>query len=874
MNSNIIRKTFLDYFKSKNHHIVPSAPMVVKNDPTLMFINAGMNQFKDIFLGNSPIRNPRITDTQKCLRVSGKHNDLDEVGHDTYHHTMFEMLGNWSFGDYFKKEAIEWAWELLTEVYKIDKNSLYVTVFGGDEKDGLEKDSEAFMIWQTIVAEDRILFGNKKDNFWEMGDSGPCGPCSEIHIDIRDKNEKNKIDGATLVNTDHPLVIEIWNLVFIEFNRKSNGQLEQLPKKHVDTGLGFERLCMVLQGHKSNYDTDVFQPIIKEVANLAGKKYGENDKEDIAMRVIADHIRAVAFAISDGQLPSNNKAGYVIRRILRRAIRYGYTFLGFKEPFINELLPVLVSNMQDVFPEIKQQQELIKKVITEEETAFLRTLSLGIQKFEKYISSHKKNAEIEGNFAFELFDTYGFPIDLTQLMAREIGWKVDMQGFVKNLEVQKNRSRKAASQDTGDWIILKKEIESSEFIGYDTIKSEIEIIKYRKVKSKNLEFFELVFDKTPFYAESGGQVGDKGFIEKEGEKIYIENTKKENDLTIHIAKKILDNLKGEFIAVVNEKARILTSNNHSATHLLHAALREVLGSHIEQKGSLIDSNKLRFDFAHFSKLTREEIREVEKIVNRKIRENIPLIENRNIKIEDARQMGAVALFGEKYGEYVRTIAFDNDFSIELCGGTHVNHTGQIGIFKIISESAIAAGIRRIEAITADRAEDYFNTQDEIISQLKETLKNPMDIAKSVKGLNEERHELQKQIEHLNKEKALNIKSKLINSKEKINEIEFIAEFLDVDLAVLKDISFNIIRDSENIVLVLGTNNKGKAFISVAISENLIKDQGLNAGNLVKEISKEIQGGGGGQAHYASAGGKNPQGINRAIEKAKEIIAKV
>jgi len=874
MNSNIIRKTFLDYFKSKNHHIVPSAPMVVKNDPTLMFINAGMNQFKDIFLGNSPIRNPRITDTQKCLRVSGKHNDLDEVGHDTYHHTMFEMLGNWSFGDYFKKEAIEWAWELLTEVYKIDKNSLYVTVFGGDEKDGLEKDSEAFMIWQTIVAEDRILFGNKKDNFWEMGDSGPCGPCSEIHIDIRDKNEKNKIDGATLVNTDHPLVIEIWNLVFIEFNRKSNGQLEQLPKKHVDTGLGFERLCMVLQGHKSNYDTDVFQPIIKEVANLAGKKYGENDKEDIAMRVIADHIRAVAFAISDGQLPSNNKAGYVIRRILRRAIRYGYTFLGFKEPFINELLPVLVSNMQDVFPEIKQQQELIKKVITEEETAFLRTLSLGIQKFEKYISSHKKNAEIEGNFAFELFDTYGFPIDLTQLMAREIGWKVDMQGFVKNLEVQKNRSRKAASQDTGDWIILKKEIESSEFIGYDTIKSEIEIIKYRKVKSKNLEFFELVFDKTPFYAESGGQVGDKGFIEKEGEKIYIENTKKENDLTIHIAKKILDDLKGEFIAVVNEKARILTSNNHSATHLLHAALREVLGSHIEQKGSLVDSNKLRFDFAHFSKLTREEIREVEKIVNRKIRENIPLIENRNIKIEDARQMGAVALFGEKYGEYVRTIAFDNDFSIELCGGTHVNHTGQIGIFKIISESAIAAGIRRIEAITADRAEDYFNTQDEIISQLKETLKNPMDIAKSVKGLNEERHELQKQIEHLNKEKALNIKSKLINSKEKINEIEFIAEFLDVDLAVLKDISFNIIRDSENIVLVLGTNNKGKAFISVAISENLIKDQGLNAGNLVKEISKEIQGGGGGQAHYASAGGKNPQGINRAIEKAKEIIAKV
>ena len=556
MNSNIIRKIFLNYFKAKNHHIVPSAPMVVKNDPTLMFINAGMNQFKDIFLSNSPIKYSRIADTQKCLRVSGKHNDLDEVGHDTYHHTMFEMLGNWSFGDYFKKEAIEWAWELLTDVYKIDKNSLYVTVFGGDENDGLEKDTEAYKIWKTIVPEDRILFGSKKDNFWEMGESGPCGPCSEIHIDIRNENEKNKIDGATLVNADHPLVIEIWNLVFIEFNRKTNGQLEQLPKKHVDTGMGFERLCMVVQGQKSNYDTDVFQPIINKVADLAGKKYGENEKEDIAMRVIADHLRAVTFAITDDQLPSNNKAGYVIRRILRRAIRYGYTFLEFKEPFINELLPALVSNMQDIFPEIKQQQELIKKVITEEETAFLRTLAQGIQKFEKYISSHKGNKEIEGNFAFELFDTFGFPIDLTQLMAREKGWKVDMQGFKRNLEAQKNRSRQDAQQDTSDWIILKKGIESSEFVGYDTIKSEVEIIKYRKVKSKNKEFFELVFDKTPFYAESGGQVGDKGFIEKEGEKIYIENTKKENDLTIHEAKNIPVNLSGKFLAVVNEKDRI------------------------------------------------------------------------------------------------------------------------------------------------------------------------------------------------------------------------------------------------------------------------------------------------------------------------------
>ncbi len=874
MKSNTIRKIFLDYFKSKNHHIVPSAAMVVKNDPTLMFINAGMNQFKDIFLGNSPIKNPRIADTQKCLRVSGKHNDLDEVGHDTYHHTMFEMLGNWSFGDYFKKEAIEWAWELLTEVYKIDKNSMYVTVFGGDENDGLEKDLEAYQIWSTIVPEDRILFGSKKDNFWEMGDSGPCGPCSEIHIDIRDQNEKNKIDGATLVNTDHPLVIEIWNLVFIEFNRKSNGQLEQLPKKHVDTGMGFERLCMVIQGQKSNYDTDVFQPIIIEVAKMAGIKYGENDKEDIAMRVIADHLRAVAFAITDGQLPSNNKAGYVIRRILRRAIRYGYTFLGFKEPFINELLPVLVLSMQDIFPEIKQQQELIKKVIAEEEIAFLRTLSQGIQKFEKYISSHKKNEVIEGDFAFELFDTYGFPIDLTQLMAREKGWKTDMQGFNRNLEAQKNRSRQAAQQDTSDWVILNKDIESSEFVGYDTIISEVEIIKYRKVKSKNKEFYELVFDKTPFYAESGGQVGDKGYIEKEGEKIYIENTKKENDLTIHVTKKILADLSEKFIAVVNENDRILTSNNHSATHLLHAALREVLGSHIEQKGSLVDSNKLRFDFAHYSKLTGEEIRSVEKTVNQKIRENIPLTENRNIKIDDARQMGAVALFGEKYGEFVRTIAFDSNYSIELCGGTHVNSTGQIGIFKIVSESAIAAGIRRIEAITASKAEDYFIRQDEVISNLKEILKSPKDITRSVKGLIEEKHELQKQIEYLNKEKAINLKSNLLNNKEKVNEIEFIGKSLDVDPAVLKDISFNIIRDSENIVLVLGTNNRGKAFISVAVSENLIKNQGLNAGSLVKEISNEIQGGGGGQAHYASAGGKNTNGIHKAIEKAKEIIAKV
>jgi alanyl-tRNA synthetase len=874
MNSNIIRKTFLDYFKAKNHYIVPSAQMVVKNDPTLMFINAGMNQFKDIFLGNSPIKYPRISDTQKCLRVSGKHNDLDEVGHDTYHHTMFEMLGNWSFGDYFKKEAIEWAWELLTDVYKIDKNSLYVTVFGGDENDGLEKDMEAYNFWKAIVPEDRILFGSKKDNFWEMGESGPCGPCSEIHIDIRDENEKIKINGATLVNADHPLVIEIWNLVFIEFNRKSDGQLELLPKKHVDTGMGFERLCMVVQGQKSNYDTDVFQPIIKEVAKMAGKEYGENEKEDIAMRVIADHLRAVAFAITDGQLPSNNKAGYVIRRILRRAIRYGYTFLGFKEPFINELLPALVSNMQDIFPEIKQQQEFIKKVITEEETAFLRTLAHGIQKFEKYISSHKGNDKIEGNFAFELFDTFGFPIDLTQLMAREKDWKVDMQGFKRNLEAQKNRSRQDAQQDTGDWIILKKGIESSEFIGYDTIKSEVEIIKYRKVKSKNKEFFELVFDKTPFYAESGGQVGDKGYIEKEGEKTYIENTKKENDLTVHVAKKIPTGLNGKIIAVVNEKDRMLTSNNHSATHLLQAALREVLGSHIEQKGSLVDSNKLRFDFAHFSKLTREEIQSVEKIVNQKIRENIPLIENRNIKIDDAKKMGAVALFGEKYGESVRTITFDSDFSIELCGGTHVNATGQIGIFKIVSESAIAAGIRRIEAITAKKAEDYFNAQDEIISQLKEVLKSPKDIVRSVNGLIEEKHELQKQVEHLNKEKTINLKSDLINNKENINEIGFIGKSLDVDPAVLKDISFNIIRDSENIVLVLGTNNKGKAFISVAISENIIKNQGLSAGTLVQEISKEIQGGGGGQAHYASAGGKNPKGIPKAIEKAKEIISKV
>jgi len=873
MKSSQVRKTFLDFFVSKGHNIVPSAPMVTKNDPTLMFINAGMNQFKDVFLGNSPITQKRIADTQKCLRVSGKHNDLEEVGRDTYHHTMFEMLGNWSFGDYFKKEAIEWAWELLTEVYKINKNNLYVTVFEGDKSDGLGKDEETYLYWKNIVAEENILNGSKKDNFWEMGNTGPCGPCSEIHIDIRNEEEKAKIPGKELINKDHPEVIEIWNLVFIEFNRNASGKLEILPEKHVDTGMGFERLCMVMQGVRSNYDTDVFQPLILEIAKLSNKKYGDNNDADIAMRVISDHLRAVAFAIGDGQLPSNTGAGYVIRRILRRAIRYGYTFLGFTEPFINKLVPLLVSQMEDIFPEIGKQKDLIRKVIAEEENSFLRTLSRGIKKFDQYISRQGKQKIIDGDFAFELFDTYGFPIDLTKLMAEEKKWTVDMQGFEKGLKTQKERSKKAAAVESEDWTILSENNKKTEFIGYKNLRNEAEIIKYRKVKTGKNEFFEIVINKTPFYAESGGQVGDKGYFLMNNDKIFIDDTKTENNLIIHITKKLPQNINKNITAVVNAEKRQQTSNNHTATHLMHSALKDVLGEHVEQKGSLVEANRLRFDFSHFSKLTKEEILKVEKIVNKKIRQNIQLDEKRNIPFADSKKMGATALFGEKYGDTVRVITFDKDFSVELCGGTHVNATGMIGTFKIISESAIAAGIRRIEAITGDKAEENLIKQYDTIHNIKELLKNPNNVILGIKNLIEQNTLLQKEINKLKKGQTNEIIKKLTENVENINGINFISAKLEIDINTAKDIAFSLNKKIANMFLILGSFQDNKANLTIMISENIINNKELHAGNIIKEISKEIKGGGGGQAHFASAGGKSPQGIENAIKLAKLKINK-
>jgi len=873
MKSAEIRKTFLEFFESKQHKIVPSSPMVVKNDPTLMFTNAGMNQFKDIFLGNSPVKFPRIADTQKCLRVSGKHNDLEEVGHDTYHHTMFEMLGNWSFGDYFKKEAIEWAWELLTKVYGLNPENLYVTVFGGDEGDGLPVDEEAFKIWKHWVPENRILHGSKKDNFWEMGDTGPCGPCSEIHVDIRSAEEKAIKPGKELVNKDHPQVIEIWNLVFIEFNRKADGKLVQLPAKHVDTGMGFERLTMALQGKTSNYDTDVFQPVIQEIASIAEKKYGEDLKQDIAMRVIADHLRAISFAIADGQLPSNNKAGYVIRRILRRAVRYGFTFLDLKEPFINRLIPVLVSEMGAFFPELISQQELIRKVITEEELAFLRTLSQGIKRFENYMETNPNSKEIDGSFAFELFDTYGFPVDLTQLMARENGLAVDMKGFNDGLEAQKNRSRQAAEKDTDDWVEIRKGEDATIFLGYETFESEANILKFRKVKTQKKEFYQIVLDRTPFYAESGGQVGDRGVLVNHDETIEIEDTQKENDLIIHISEKLPQDLTATFTARVDSEKRTKTMNNHSTTHLLHSALKKVLGTHVEQRGSLVDENRLRFDFSHFSKMTSEEIREVERIVNAKIRENLLLDEKRNVPIEKAKAMGAAALFGEKYGEFVRVITFDPEYSVEFCGGTHVPSTGQIGMMKIVTETAIAAGIRRIEAITADSVENLLYEQEAIIDGLKDIFKGQKDLVKSVHALLDEKKALEKQIEEMNREKVASMKFELKNQAEHINGVNFITKKIDGDAQTARDLAYQLKDIVENLFLVLGNESDGKANLTVMISDNLTKEKGLNAGQIVREIAKEIQGGGGGQPHFATAGGKNPAGIEKALEKAREFVEK-
>ena len=863
MKSALIRQSFLNFFKTKNHQIVASAPMVIKNDPTLMFTNAGMNQFKDLFLGNSAIKHKRITDTQKCLRVSGKHNDLEEVGHDTYHHTMFEMLGNWSFGDYFKKEAIEWAWELLTDVFKIDKDSLYVSVFGGDKTDGTGKDMEAYDYWKAIVPEEKIIFGSKKDNFWEMGESGPCGPCSEIHVDIRSADEKKKVSGKDLVNMDHPLVIEIWNLVFIEFNRKANGELLTLPSKHIDTGMGFERLCMVLQGVQSNYDTDVFQPLLQKISSLSKIPYGKNEKNDIAMRVIADHLRAVAFAIADGQLPSNTGAGYVIRRILRRAVRYGYTFLKFNEPFINELLLTLSDQMGDTFPEIRKQQDLIRKVITEEEQSFLRTLSTGIAKFEQHLKK-SKSSYIDGKFAFELFDTYGFPIDLTELMAQEKGLKVDLKAFDIELQKQKDRSRNAAQKDTGDWIVLNDKIQETEFIGYDHNSAEVEIVKYRQVSAKKKTYFEIVLNKTPFYAESGGQVGDTGILSIGDQKIKIIDTKKDNNLIIHTTSDFKKRESVKAYAEVNLINREFIKNNHSATHIMHAALRQVLGAHVEQKGSLVEADRLRFDFSHFSKLSQKEIKQIEQIVNQKIRQNIPIGEFRNIPIATAESMGALALFGEKYGDEVRVIQFGEDFSTELCGGTHVSATGQIGLFKIISESAIAAGIRRIEAVTAEKAEAFYENKITQLNSISDLLKNPADPIKSIQSLLDENAELSRRVNIFKKEQIGNLKSQLIQSAEDVKDIKLIRAKVDLDMGAIRDLAFALNREIKNMVLLLASENNSKANLSLMISENLVESKGLNAGSIIREISKEIRGGGGGQPHFATAGGANIAGIDKAL----------
>lgn len=872
MNASQIRQSFLTFFSEKQHTIVPSAPIVVKNDPTLMFTNAGMNQFKDIFLGNEPATAPRVADTQKCLRVSGKHNDLEEVGYDTYHHTMFEMLGNWSFGDYFKKEAIAYAWEYLTEVVKVDKSRLYITVFGGDEEDGLSMDQEAFDFWKAYIAEDRILMGSKKDNFWEMGDTGPCGPCSEIHVDIRDNEEREALDGSELVNKDHPEVIEIWNLVFIEFNRLSNGKLNKLPARHVDTGMGFERLAMVVQGKKSNYDTDVFQPIIQEIARLSDNTYGSEKPKDIAMRVIADHLRTVAFAIADGQLPSNNGAGYVIRRILRRAIRYGYTFLGIEEPFVYKLLPVLTRQMESNFPEIASQHQLVSKVIYEEESSFLRTLAQGIKRFENYVAQQNDLKLIEGGFAFELFDTYGFPIDLTQVLAREKGLEIDMKSFATHLEEQKSRSRNAAAVAAGDWVIITENAQPTKFVGYTQTEASTRILRYREVISKKKTHYEIVLNQTPFYAESGGQVGDTGLLISANEKIAVFNTLKENNLIIHLSAEIPENPEAEFLAVIDAEKRLLTANNHSATHLMHSALRKVLGSHVEQKGSLVNAERLRFDFSHFSRMSVEEIRRVEAIVNENIRKNIVNETLENIPIDDAKTMGAMALFGEKYGDRVRVVSFDREYSVELCGGTHVNSTGQIGLFKIISEGAIAAGIRRVEAITGSAAEAYvMNLQDQL-EQIKETIKSTGEPVKGVVQLSNQLQQAQKEIEKLQQEKAVSAAQSLLEQAEKKDGFLLINELIkDAGLDELRQIALMLKQQNVEMVAVLAGIQNEKPALCVMISDKLAGEKAWDASKMVKEAGREIKGGGGGQPTLATAGGKNVDGLDAAR---KLILAKL
>ncbi|MFD1768189.1 alanine--tRNA ligase [Sphingobacterium suaedae] len=869
MTSKEIRAAFLDFFKSKSHQIVPSAPVVVKNDPTLMFTNAGMNQFKELFLGEAQPKFPRVADTQRCLRVSGKHNDLEEVGIDTYHHTLFEMLGNWSFGDYFKREAISWAWELLTQVYKLDKDRLYVTIFEGDPAEELARDTEAQDLWRSFIAEDRILLGNKKDNFWEMGETGPCGPCSEIHYDMRSEADRLALPGQELVNADHPQVIEIWNLVFMQFNRLKSGKLETLPAKHVDTGMGFERLVRAIQGKTSNYDTDVFQPIIQYIAERSGIAYGAEEKSDIAMRVLADHIRAVGFAIADGQLPSNNKAGYVIRRILRRAVRYAYTFLGFKTPFINELVPLLAEQFAGVFDELIQQQNFVQKVVLEEEVSFLRTLTTGIQRFENYVTGH---TQIDGDFAFELFDTYGFPIDLTDLLSREKGLTVDMTGFQAALQLQKERSRAATAIDTGDWVVVNDEEEST-FVGYDYLEAQTKILKYRKVSAKGKDQYQLVLSVTPFYPEGGGQIGDSGLLISEtNEKICIADTKKENGLIVHFVNELPSVLEGDFKALVDQNRRFDIENNHSATHLLHSALKHVLGDHVNQKGSLVTCDLLRFDVSHFAKISYEEIKQIEDIVNGKIRENIVLKEERMVPFQEALDSGVTALFGEKYGDYVRVITFDDTFSKELCGGTHVRSTGQIGFFKITSESAVAAGVRRIEAITGTQAYAAIREQFELVNNIRDLMNNPRDFVSSVSKLIDENNDLRKEIESHIHQRSLALKNELITKFETLNGVNFLATQVDLpNVDAVKTLAYALKGGIENIFLVLGADFEGKPSLTVAISDDLAKSKGWNAGAIVKELAKDIQGGGGGQPFFATAGGKFSPGLSKAIDRAKDFL---
>ena len=864
-----IRESFKQFFASKEHQIVPSAPMVVKGDPTLMFTNAGMNQFKDIILGNVPRKYPRVADSQKCLRVSGKHNDLEEVGHDTYHHTMFEMLGNWSFGDYFKKEAINWAWEYLVEVLKLNPERLYATVFEGSPAEGLDRDNEAAGYWEQYLPKDHILNGNKHDNFWEMGDTGPCGPCSEIHIDLRSDEERAAVSGADMVNKDHPQVIEIWNLVFMQFNRKADGSLEPLPAKVIDTGMGFERLCMALQGKTSNYDTDVFQPIIKVIAGMAGTPYGTDKQQDIAMRVIADHIRTIAFAITDGQLPSNAKAGYVIRRILRRAVRYGYTFLDRKEAFMYKLLPVLIETMGDAYPELIAQKTLIEKVIKEEEESFLRTLETGIRLLDKKMEETKAAGKtvLNGVDAFTLYDTYGFPLDLTELILRENGMEADIEEFNKAMQKQKERARNAAAIETGDWITLKEG--ECKFVGYDLFECEAEILRYRQIKQKNKVLYQIVLDQTPFYAEMGGQVGDTGWLIADDEKIDVIDTKRENNLPVHLVAKLPKDVTATFTAKINVKKRIQCECNHSATHLLHEALREVLGTHVEQKGSYVSPDSLRFDFSHFQKVTDEEIRKVEILVGEKIRANFPLEEHRNMPIAEAKALGAMALFGEKYGDEVRVVKYGS--SVELCGGTHIPATGMIGSLRVIGESSIAAGVRRIEAVTAEGAEQFVYAQQDLIRELRALMNHMPNLAQAMKKSIEENAEMKKQIEDYIREKSMRLKEEIVAKASESNGIKVMQFVGKANADAMKNVAFQIKAETtDSFVFVAGIIDDNKCTLMLMLSDDLVKE-GLHAGKIVKEAAKHIQGGGGGQPHFATAGGKNMEGLSIAVGAVKEAV---